>query len=197
MATGGGGGGNNGGSGNNQSTSDDYEFTNKETNEIIKHSIDRRTSPIEIPDNATANPQWKKGTGIDGTGSDSYFQVELKWTDNGLDYKARWHTERQGAPEGSGRPWIITRRKPAVLQKSEWKTEIRPDGTTDKKKVITQEYEAPKNEVYLQPDPRQNSSQPEWVDAKLYDKANRTSVRSDEDNILLDRGHWRSDINRR
>ena len=97
-----------------QGTSD-YEFTNPDGTKIT-HNINHLTSPIKIPNNATVNPQFKPGKGINGTGNDPFQQVEFKWDDNGFKYQARWHTERQSAPEGSGRPWIITRRKPSIPQ---------------------------------------------------------------------------------
>jgi RHS repeat-associated protein len=167
----------------------DYEFTNPDGSKTT-HSIDRRTSPIEIPENATVDPKYKPGKG-----KDPFYQVDFDWNDDGWKYNARWHTERQSAPQGSGRPWIMTRRKPAVLQVSERVKTPRPDGTIDNKKIITQPYVAPQEEIYLKPNSKISNSKAEWVDSKAYEGAQRKTFenRTDADNDLLDRGHWRSD----
>jgi RHS repeat-associated protein len=171
----------------------EYEFTAPDGSKI-KHSVDHSTSPIKIPANVNVNPQFKIGKGKDGKGNDPFQQVEFKWTDaNGWEYNARWHTERQGAPAGAGRPWIVTRKKLAIIQESTRVEKIRPDGSRDNIKVITQEYVPPQKEIYLQPHP-EKGNRAEWVNRELYDKASNKppADRLSADQILLDRGHWQS-----
>ena len=103
-------------------------------------------------------------------------------------YNARWHSERQGAPEGSGKPWAVTRRKEGNRGGKEYVEtgRFKPNGEPIMTKKTTPATK-PIDEIYLQyPD--------EWVDVAPYNRADKNLSRTAEDNKLLDRGHWRDNV---
>lgn len=63
-----------------------------------------KQAPIEIPSSATVKVQAKNG----------YDQISFKWTENGQNYEARWHTKTPGAPEGQGNTWLVSRVTPGT-----------------------------------------------------------------------------------
>ena len=63
-----------------------------------------KSSPIEIPSNATIKKQEKKG----------YHQVKYLWEENGYRMESRWHTRTPNAPPEQGNTWVVTRRRPGI-----------------------------------------------------------------------------------
>jgi RHS repeat-associated protein len=156
--------------------------------EIGGHKVDLRTSPIEIPGAVDTVGGFKAGRGINGKGNDPFWQVEFKWTQGEWNYNARWHSERQGAPKGAGKPWAVTRTKEGTgggrkyVETGNFKKNGEPIMRMEKipsTKAI--------KEIYLQyPD--------QWADYAPYKLADKKISRTPEDNKLLDRGHWRDNV---
>jgi RHS repeat-associated protein len=169
---------------------DKGQYKDYYTYEIGGHKVDLKTSPIEIPVTAETIGAFKPGKGINGIGNDPFFQVEFKWKQGEWTYNSRWHSERQGAPEGAGKPWAVTRSKEGNRGGSTYVEtgRFKPNGEPIKRKETTPRTEKV-TERYLQyPD--------EWVDSAPYGRASNidSKLRTTKDNKLLDRGHFRDNV---
>jgi hypothetical protein len=174
----------------NVNVNDKGQYKDSYTYELGGHKVDLRTSPIEIPVTAGTNGQFKAGKGINGKGNDPFWQVEFTWKQGEWNYNARWHSQRQGAPAGSGKPWAVTRRKEGTGGGKEFVEtgRLKQNGEPELKKVKIPGTKA-QEEIYLQyPD--------EWAAYKPYDRASKidSKLRNSEDNKLLDRGHFRDNV---
>jgi RHS repeat-associated protein len=182
----------NGDGGSKYEGSGTYDFQDLE-GKPITHQIDHRTSPIEIPNNATTNIQSKKA---------GYQQVKFEWAEKimhdgkerTIKWLSRWHTKTPMAPRDES-SWVVERQMKGV----DGKTIKRPGQPPLKIQQIEAE-----NKVYLKPKEANEKPDPNnpnnWVDLETWDAAKRITDRSKrtlEQNEMLDRGHWSDRENRR
>jgi RHS repeat-associated protein len=181
-----------------------YEFLNRDGTTAlnidgtpVQHSINHLTSPIAIPESATAITQAKTGQGR-GT----YYQVQFTWnetiTRNGqersVEWLSRWHTKTPGAPKNEN-SWVVERQVKGIKGQT-----IRRPGQAPLKIL---QIDPEPNMFYLQPKAGQNpdvDNPDNWVDQgtweaakKIYDRTKRSSKQEE----MLDRGHWNDRESRR
>ena len=63
-----------------------------------------KSSPMQIPKNATVTEQQKQG----------YQQVKYQWRKGDYKYVNRWHQRTPNAPANQGNSWVIERIRPGI-----------------------------------------------------------------------------------